>query len=68
MTVKKEDLTFTVPFKLQVEHKDYIHALVLHFDCEFGACHSRVAFSTGLQYLPSFFCCLRVRQHIERID
>lgn len=48
-TVRKEDLTFTVPFALKCRRDDYIHALVAHFDIEFSCCHKMVTFSTGCQ-------------------
>lgn len=46
-TVKKEDLTFTAPFNLQVRRQDYIHALVTYFTVEFTKCHKRIGFSTA---------------------
>lgn len=46
-TVKKEDLTFTAPFNLQVRRQDYVHALVTYFTVEFTKCHKRIGFSTA---------------------
>ncbi|XP_050440925.1 protein arginine N-methyltransferase 1 isoform X2 [Adelges cooleyi] len=46
-TVKKEDLTFTAPFNLQVRRQDYIHAFVTYFTIEFTKCHKRIGFSTA---------------------
>jgi len=46
-TVKKEDLTFTSPFNLQVRRQDYVHALVTYFTVEFTKCHKRIGFSTA---------------------
>ncbi|KAJ2325583.1 Nuclear SAM-dependent mono-and asymmetric methyltransferase, partial [Coemansia sp. RSA 2681] len=47
LTVKKEDLTFSVPFEITVNRDDYIHAFISWFDIEFRACHKPVRFSTG---------------------
>lgn len=48
MTVKKEDLAFTVPFKIKFTNNDYCHALLAHFDIEFTPCHKQpIKFSTG---------------------
>jgi protein arginine N-methyltransferase 1 len=46
-TVKVEDLAFSVPFQLEVERNDYIHAFISWFDIEFSACHKPLKFSTG---------------------
>jgi len=46
-TVKKSDLTFTVPFKLSAIRDDYIHAFIAWFDIVFSACHKPIRFSTG---------------------
>jgi len=46
-TVKVEDLAFSVPFTLEVERNDYIHAFISWFDVEFSACHKPLKFSTG---------------------
>nr|ODN95098.1 protein arginine N-methyltransferase 1 [Cryptococcus depauperatus CBS 7855] len=48
-TVKKEDLMFTVPFKLKATRNDYIHAFLGWFDISFSCCHKPVNFSTGPQ-------------------
>ncbi|KAI3661787.1 hypothetical protein MP638_003795 [Amoeboaphelidium occidentale] len=47
MTVRKEDLTFTAPFKFDLQRDDYVHALLAWFDVEFRACHKKIGFSTG---------------------
>ncbi|KAI0071772.1 S-adenosyl-L-methionine-dependent methyltransferase [Panus rudis PR-1116 ss-1] len=46
-TVKKEDLTFTVPFSLTATRNDYVHAFLAWFDISFEATHTKVKFSTG---------------------
>lgn len=51
-TVKKEDLSFTVPFNLKAIRQDYIHALITYFTVEFTKCHMRTGFSTA----PEFPC------------
>ncbi|KAJ1966831.1 Nuclear SAM-dependent mono-and asymmetric methyltransferase [Dispira parvispora] len=47
LTVKKEDLTFTVPFEITCTRRDYVHALLVWFDIEFSACHKPIRFTTG---------------------
>jgi len=46
-TVKKEELSFTTPFKLVSAKDDYIHAFISWFDIEFTACHKNIHFSTS---------------------
>ncbi|EMD37351.1 hypothetical protein CERSUDRAFT_135901 [Gelatoporia subvermispora B] len=46
-TVKKEDLTFTVPFSLTATRNDYAHAFLAWFDIAFECTHTKVKFSTG---------------------
>lgn len=46
-TVKKEDLTFTAPFKITAQRDDYVHAFISWFDISFSACHKPIRFSTG---------------------
>lgn len=46
-TVKKEDLSFTSSFKMNVTRNDYVHAFLGWFDIGFEACHKPVRFSTG---------------------
>lgn len=46
-TVKKEDLSFKVPFELEADRDDYIHAFLSWFDIEFNAPLKPVTFSTG---------------------
>jgi protein arginine N-methyltransferase 1 len=43
----KEDCAFTAPFELECTRNDYIHALVVYFDVDFGACHKQCGFSTS---------------------
>jgi protein arginine N-methyltransferase 1 len=47
MTVREEDLTFNVPFKIAALREDTVHALVAWFDIEFSFCHRPIRFSTG---------------------
>lgn len=46
-TVKVEDLSFKVPYKLIVRRDDYIHAFVTFFNIDFTACHTPTGFSTS---------------------
>ena len=46
-TVTKEDLDFTKNFSITAERNDFIHAMIVYFDCTFSKCHKPVAFSTG---------------------
>ncbi|XP_059485549.1 protein arginine N-methyltransferase 1 isoform X2 [Neocloeon triangulifer] len=46
-TVKKEELSFSSPFHLQVRRNDYVQALVTFFNIEFTKCHMRIGFSTA---------------------
>jgi protein arginine N-methyltransferase 1 len=47
-TMKKEDATFTAPFKLTASRNDYIHAVVASFDIFFDCgVHKTISFSTG---------------------
>ena len=46
-TVKKEDLTFKVPFSITATRNDYVHAYLAWFDINFSCCHKPVKFSTG---------------------
>jgi cyclopropane fatty-acyl-phospholipid synthase-like methyltransferase len=46
-TIKKEEIPFQTPFRLQIRRNDYIHALVTFFNIEFSHCHKRVGFSTA---------------------
>ncbi|KAK4687472.1 type I protein arginine methyltransferase, partial [Tremellales sp. Uapishka_1] len=48
-TVKKEDLTFDVPFELKATRNDYVHAFLGWFDISFSCCHKPINFSTGPQ-------------------
>lgn len=46
-TCTKADLQFTSPFQLTCEKDEYVHAIVCHFDCDFGRCHTPVSWSTS---------------------
>jgi len=46
-TIKKEEIPFDAPFRLQIRRNDYIQALVTFFNIEFSHCHKRVGFSTA---------------------
>eukprot|EP01119_Soliformovum_irregulare_P001347 TRINITY_DN11073_c0_g1_i1.p1 TRINITY_DN11073_c0_g1~~TRINITY_DN11073_c0_g1_i1.p1 ORF type:complete len:343 (-),score=92.96 TRINITY_DN11073_c0_g1_i1:264-1265(-) len=46
-TVKIEDLTFSVPFKIDATRDDFAHAFVVYFDIDFTRTHKRIHFSTG---------------------
>lgn len=46
-TVTLDDLAFEVPFTLDVQRDDFIHALIAWFDIDFTACHVPIKFSTG---------------------
>ena len=48
LTVKKSDLSFTVPFCMAGSRQDNVHALLAWFDIEFdGGLHKKICFSTG---------------------
>lgn len=47
-TITKEDAgKFKVDYQLKVTRKDYIHAVVLYWTCEFTKCHRFTGFSTS---------------------
>ena len=46
-SVTIEDLAFEIPFTLNIQRSDYIHALIAWFDIDFTACHVPIKFSTG---------------------
>jgi len=46
-TIKEEDLSFKVPFRLVSLRDDFCHAFVAFFDIEFTKCHKNITFSTG---------------------
>ncbi|KAI9691375.1 MAG: type I protein arginine N-methyltransferase Rmt1 [Bogoriella megaspora] len=46
-TVKPTDLAFTMPFRLDVQRNDFVHAIIAWFDIEFSKCHKPIRFSTG---------------------
>lgn len=46
-SVKKEDLSFEVPFRLPLKRDEYIHAFMTHFTIDFTACHTPIGFSTS---------------------
>eukprot|EP00878_Enallax_costatus_P015964 GHUV01016737.1.p1 GENE.GHUV01016737.1~~GHUV01016737.1.p1 ORF type:complete len:324 (+),score=71.11 GHUV01016737.1:518-1489(+) len=45
--MKKDDATFSAPFKIKCTRNEYVHALVGFFDVYFNACHKPISFSTG---------------------
>eukprot|EP00741_Cyanophora_paradoxa_P000462 tig00000405_g450.t1 len=47
MTVKKEELAFSSPFKLTCNRNDFAHALIAYFDISFNFCHKPLHFSTS---------------------
>ncbi|RKP12055.1 S-adenosyl-L-methionine-dependent methyltransferase [Piptocephalis cylindrospora] len=47
LTVTKEDLAFTAPFRITSNRDDYVHAFIAWFDIVFSACHKPIHFSTG---------------------
>ncbi|KAJ3100149.1 Protein arginine N-methyltransferase 1 [Phlyctochytrium bullatum] len=48
-TVTVDDLSFSVPFKINAHRDDYVHAFICYFDIKFTACHRPIQFSTGPQ-------------------
>lgn len=46
-TVKVEDLTFTRQFEVTATRNEYVHALVVYFNCEFSKTKGKINFSTG---------------------
>jgi protein arginine N-methyltransferase 1 len=46
-TIKNEDLSFVVPFRLIAARDDFCHAFVVYFDIEFSKCLKKIYFSTG---------------------
>lgn len=52
LTITKEDLAFVSPFSLRVDRTDYVHALLVHFDIEFGG-DRVVTFGTGPYEKPT---------------
>lgn len=52
-TMKKEDATFRVPFKLTANRNDFIHAIVAYFDVSFTHGHKPIGFSTSPRWVPA---------------
>ena len=52
-TCTKEDLDFTVPFKLKADCNDHCHALIGYFDCEFSSSHKKLVLPTGPSHTPT---------------
>lgn len=52
-TVKVEELSFAMPFKLTAIRTDYCHALVAYFDVQFTHCLRPVSFVTGPHVKPT---------------
>ncbi|KAL7436231.1 hypothetical protein ACHAXM_006326 [Skeletonema potamos] len=48
-TCTEEDLSFSAPFRIQVERSDYVHAFVAYFECAFTNIHKPLGFSTSPQ-------------------
>lgn len=46
-TIRVEDLSFRVPFRVIANRDDFCHALVTFFDIEFSKCLKPIYFSTG---------------------
>ncbi|OAG08338.1 S-adenosyl-L-methionine-dependent methyltransferase [Paraphaeosphaeria sporulosa] len=46
-TCTVDDLSFKLPYELNVRRSDFIHAIIAWFDIEFSACHKPIKFSTG---------------------
>lgn len=46
-TVKKEELAFTVPYRIAATRNDYVHAFVVYWDAGFTGGHKEQWFSTG---------------------
>ena len=44
---KEEDLSFTSPFRLRAQRRDYIHSFVAYFECAFTRVHKPLGFSTS---------------------
>lgn len=45
--VTPADLSFSLPYTINVRRNDFIHAIIAWFDIEFSACHKPIRFSTG---------------------
>lgn len=54
-TIKKEDLSFEVPFVLTAARDDEMQALVTFFSVEFTKCHTKVGFSKFYFFFSYFF-------------
>uniref|UniRef100_A0A336LQ92 type I protein arginine methyltransferase n=1 Tax=Culicoides sonorensis TaxID=179676 RepID=A0A336LQ92_CULSO len=49
-TMKKEDVSFVVPFQLTSWFDESMHALVTYFNVYFTKCHTLQSFSTSMDY------------------
>jgi protein arginine N-methyltransferase 1 len=47
LTCTKTDFDFTAPFELVAQRNDYIHAMMVYFDCAFTQVHKPIGFSTA---------------------
>jgi protein arginine N-methyltransferase 1 len=47
LTCTKEDLEFSSRFKLTANRNDYVHGLVVYFECAFTQVHKPIGFSTS---------------------
>ncbi|KAH0473381.1 MAG: hypothetical protein KVP17_005015 [Porospora cf. gigantea B] len=46
-TVTTDQLEFTSAFQIRAQRNDFVHALVVWFDCCFSACHRPLVFTTS---------------------
>eukprot|EP00041_Stephanoeca_diplocostata_P012417 m.207931 g.207931 ORF g.207931 m.207931 type:complete len:353 (+) comp18950_c0_seq3:199-1257(+) len=53
LTCTVDDLSFSAPFTLTANRDDYIHAIVAHFDCQFGFSHTPIELRTGPMEEPT---------------
>lgn len=47
MTVTKEELDFSLPFRIIAQRNDFVHAFVAYFTCTFSVCHKPIHLPTG---------------------
>lgn len=47
LTCTTDDLAFTSPFALEAQRNDYIHGLVVYFECAFTQVHKPIGFTTA---------------------
>jgi len=51
--VTKADLDFTADFEIVFDRNDHCHALVMHFDTIFSACHKPLTLTTSARNQPT---------------